>query len=115
MKIEKDSERGSLVCVVDRRLGMVATRWVDSRTLQTVSTVMKSGIGVVQRRTGAKIIDVNCPNDIKMYQENMGGVDCGDQHRVIGAGFANVSHFKKWYKKAYLAIAVFSLPQAFIA
>ena len=45
----------------------------------------------------------------------MGGVDRGDQHRVVGAGFANVAHFKKWYKKAFLAIADFSLLQAFTA
>ena len=43
----------------------------------------------------------------------MGGVDCGDQHRVVGAGFANVAHFKKWYKKAFMGIADFSLLQAF--
>ena len=38
----------------------------------------------------------------------MGGVDKGDQHRVMGASFANVSHFKKWYKKAFMGIADFS-------
>ena len=43
----------------------------------------------------------------------MGGVDHGDQHRVIGAGLANVAHFKKWFKKAFLGIADFSLLQAF--
>ena len=26
----------------------------------------------------------------------------------MGAGFANVSHFKKWYKKAFLVLADFS-------
>ena len=46
----------------------------------------------------------------------MGGVDHGDQqHRVIGAGFANVTLFKKWYKKAFLGIYDFSLLQAFTA
>ena len=45
----------------------------------------------------------------------MGGVDRGDQHRVMGAGFANVVHFKKWYKKAFLGIADFSMLQAFTA
>ena len=52
-----------------------------------------SGIGEVKRRTGAKILDVKCPNDIMMYQQNMDGVDRGDQHRVMGARFSNVSHF----------------------
>ena len=60
---------------------------------------MKSGCEVVQRRNGATVIDVQCPSDIVLYQKNMGGVDRGDQHRVIGAGFANVAHFKKWFKR----------------
>ena len=37
----------------------------------------------------------------------MGGVDRGDQDRVIGAGFANVAHFKKWFKNAFFDIADF--------
>jgi hypothetical protein len=34
----------------------------------------------------------------------MFGVDKGDQIRVQGGGFSNKAHFKKWYKKTYLAI-----------
>jgi len=45
----------------------------------------------------------------------MGGVDRGDQHRVMGAGFSNVAHFKKWYKKAYLGITDFSMLNIFSA
>ena len=113
--MDKNYERGSYVRLVDKRLGMVITRWKDSRTLQVVSTVIKNGVGVVKRRTGASVLDEKCPNDIIMHQQNMGGVDHGDQHRVIGAGFANVSHVKKLYKKVYLGIADFSFLQAFTA
>ena len=45
----------------------------------------------------------------------MGGIDRVDQHRVVGAGFANVAHFKEWYKKAFFGIADFHLLQAFTA
>ena len=45
----------------------------------------------------------------------MGGVDRGDQHRMVGADFANVSHYKKWFKKAFFGIADFCLLQAFTA
>ena len=76
---------------------------------------MKSGCEVVQRRNGATVIDVQCPSDIVLYKKNMGGVDRGDQHRVIGAGFANVAHFKKWFKKTFFGIADFCLLQAFTA
>ena len=100
---------------MDKRLGMVATKWKDSRILQTISTVMKSGADVVARRVGSTVINVSCPNDIIEYQKHMGGVDKGDQHRTMGAGFANVSHFKKWYKKAFMGLADFSLLQAFSA
>ena len=96
LALDDKSDRGSFVRLVDKRLGMVATRWKDSKMLQVFSTVMKKGVDDVQRRTGSKLINVKCPNDIIMYQKNIGGVDRGDQHRVMGAGFANVSHFKKW-------------------
>ena len=72
----------------------MATRWKDSRILQVVGTVMKKGIHEITRKTGVKLIDVTCPNDLMMYQQHIGGVDRGDQHRVMGAGFANVSYFK---------------------
>ena len=45
----------------------------------------------------------------------MDGVDRGDQHRNFGAGFTNVSHFQKLYKKAFLRIYYFSLLQEFSA
>ena len=45
----------------------------------------------------------------------MGGVDRGDQHRIVGAGFSNVAHFKKWYKKAFMGVADFLVLQAFTA
>ena len=54
---------------------------------------MKSGVGEVTRRTGATILDVQCANDVIMYQQNMDDVDRGGQHRVVGAGFAYVAHF----------------------
>ena len=111
--VTNNSPRGTFARMVDDRLGMVITRWKDSRVLQVVSTIMKKGVGTVQRRVGREKTDVRCPNDIIEYQKHMGGVDRGDQHRVVGAGFANVAHFKKWYKKAFLGICDFSLLQAF--
>ena len=115
LKLANNVARGTFKRLVDNRLGMVITRWKDSRALQVVSTIMAKGIGDVQRRVGRDKVTVRCPNDIIQYQKHMGGVDRGDQHRVVGAGFANVAHFKKWYKKAFLGICDFSLLQAFTA
>ena len=78
--------------MLHKKLGMTITKWKDSRILQVMSTVIHSGIGEVKRGIGAKIIDVRCPNDIMMYQQNMGGVNHGDQYRVMGGGFENVLH-----------------------
>ena len=95
LPLSNSSNRGSFVRLVDKRLGIVATRWKDSKILQTISTVMISGVGVVSRQVGSNVVKVSCPNDIIEYQKYMGGVDKGDQHRVMGASFANASHFKK--------------------
>ena len=94
---------------------MIISRWKDSKILHTVSTVMKHGSQTITRIQGAKLIEVECPNDIVLYQKNMGGVDRGDQHRMVGSRFANVAHFKKWYKKTFFDIADFCLLQAFTA
>ena len=69
---------------------------------------MNSGTSMIRRRTGSTNIEIKCPNNIVMYQKNMDGVNCGDQYRVMGAGFANVALFKRWYKKAFLGICDFS-------
>ena len=105
-------ERGTFKRLVDKRLGMVITRWKDSKMVQTASTIMEKGIGKVERRIGANKIIVPCPYDIIRYTQGMSGVDRGDQVRLVGAGFANVAHFKKWYKKAVLGIADFCILQA---
>ena len=115
LKLSNSDGRGDYVRVVDPRLGMVAIQWKDSKIVQTVSTIMKKGETVIKRQVGSEAVDVKCPNDIVEYQENMDGVDRGDQHRLMGAGFANVAHFKKWYKKVHMGISDFSMLQAFAA
>ena len=45
----------------------------------------------------------------------MSDVDCGDKHQIVGAGFSNVAHSKKWYKKAFMEVADFSKLDAFTA
>ena len=113
--MKNDVDRGSYIWLVDKRLEMVITRWKDSRILQTVSTIMKPGIKTISRRVGSDIIEVTCPSDIVEYQTHMDGLDRDDQHRVMGAGFDNVEHFKKWYKKVFMGIADFSFLQAYAA
>ena len=61
---------------------------------------MKRGDEEVTRRTGSKKIAVPCPNDIAMHQGNMGGIDSWDLHRIVGAGFTNVLHFKNGARRS---------------
>ena len=56
----------------------------------------------VERRIGPDVRKYPCPRLITAYHKGMGGVDRVDQLRMKGTGFANKSHFKKWYKKAFL-------------
>ena len=62
LPIEKSAERGTHVRLVDKQLGLVITRCKDSKVLQTISTIMEKGVSTVQRRTGASLIQVPCPN-----------------------------------------------------
>ena len=60
---------------------------------------MAKGFGQVTSRKVMGSIIVNYPKDIITYHQHMGGVDCGDLHRLMGEVFVNVPHFKKNYKK----------------
>lgn len=42
---------------------------------------------------------MRCPSDIVEHQMHMDGVDMGDQHRAMGAGFANVVHLNDSTRK----------------
>ena len=53
-------------------------------------------------------ITLKLPKYIIKYQQHMGGVDLGYHHRLMGAGFVNVAHFKKWYKEEFWVIDGFS-------
>ena len=50
-----------------------------------------------------------------MYVQYMGGVDRGDMLRELAGGFAEKSHFHKWYKKVNMIINDFMLLNASIA
>ena len=115
LPMDKKADRGKFIRLVDKILGMAITCWKDSKLLQVMSNVMKKGADVVQRRKWRDILDATCPNDIIMYQTYMGGVDRGNQHCIMGAGFANVSHFKKLYKNAFMRLCDFRFLNAFVA
>ena len=114
LKLPTNAKRGDCKRLVRKRLDIVTTQWKDSENLQTASTVMKNGCEIVQRRNGGTVLHIECLSGIALYQKNIGGVDRGNQHQVIGTCFVNVAHFKKWFTKVFFGIANFYLPQAFI-
>lgn len=93
---------------------LLEIQWVDSKVVQFVSAVGISGLTKVKRRHGAELLEISCPNVIREYVDNMRGVDVGDQIRAHGGGFAVKNHFKKWYKKANLAVNDFQTLQGYI-
>ena len=76
---------------------------------------MLKGDQIMNGQVSSNLVDVKCPNNIVLYQYNMGGVGRGHQNQMGGADFANVSHYKKWVKKTFFCIADFCLLQAFTA
>ena len=72
-------------------------------------------IGSVKQQVGANSVEFPCPDAMIQYQRTMFGVDKGDQFHAHGGGFSNKAHFKKWYKKTYLAILYCMLMNAVFA
>jgi len=82
---------------------------------ESSSSLQDSGLVDVKRRSGSQILNLQCEKSLKEYQEGMDAVDCSDQYRQRSSGFACKAHYKKWYKKAYVAILDFMVLNAFFA
>jgi len=67
-----------------------------------ITSVIDTDMDNAYRQVGLQKLTFNCPAIIWRYQQNMFGVDKGDQIRAAGGGFALKAHYKKWYKKVSL-------------
>lgn len=115
MNLKKTANRGTVLMAYDKVNQVIIGQWRDNKVVNFVSTVDDSGLTTVKRQSGATKLDVPCPIVLQQYQKNMFGVDKGDQMRAHGAGFSNRVHFKKWYKRVYLAILDCGLLNSLIA
>ena len=104
MTLLKTAGRGVYKIAICRQYNLMAVQWCDSRVVNQVSSYMNFGIGQVRRRVGQERRTVDCPQVVMHYQQNMGGVDRGDQKRDHFGAFAAKAHFKKWYKKTVMAL-----------
>ena len=98
--------RGTFKEFFDKTIGMFITILKNNKTLQVFSTTMTKNVGQVTRKKIRKSIMVKYPKDNIAYQQHMGRVDCGDQYRLMGEVFVNVSHFKCFSKKYFWGLLV---------
>ena len=94
--------------------GLIFGQWVDSKTVNFVSSYEDCGSGTVLRQVGSQKVEFVCPVPLIRYQMNMGGVDNGDKMRFQFGGFATHSHFKKWYMKSGFAVIDYMLLNSYI-
>lgn len=96
--------RGTFKMTFCHRSNLAAFQWCDSKVVNCVSSYRDFRVSSIQRQVGTERKRFLCPAALIHYQQNMGGVDRGDQMRAHFGGFASQSHFKKWYKKTVMAI-----------
>ena len=88
----------------DKHNEIIIGQWRDSKVVNFVSSEKNLKIGKVRRRQCNKLDKHTCPEVPVHCQQTMCGVDKGDRMRLHGGGFARKAHFKKWHKKAFLAV-----------
>ena len=116
MNLSKTKDnRGTFKLIHDSVNGILCGQWIDSKVVSFVSSLEDTGHGVVKRQVGSRKKELNCPNPLIVYQQNMGSVDKGDQMRIQGGSFGTKGHFKKWYEKIYLAVVDCMLLNSYIA
>ncbi|CAB9519499.1 unknown protein [Seminavis robusta] len=99
-----NSNRGTSILAYDDQNRVTICQWVDSKVVNVVSTLNDASMKNVQRQVGSNKETFECPAVLVEYQEDMGAIDRSDQMRGHEGGFSQKAHFKKWYKKSYLAI-----------
>lgn len=113
--VKKDTDRGTCQMKYDDQTRVLCVQWLDSKVVNVVSTLNNCSVGSVSRQVGSNRLTFQCPRVMMKYQQDMGSIDRSDQMRMHGGGFSNKAHFKKWYKKVYLAILDCMLVNSWIA
>jgi len=104
LKKDKSTTRGTYKLAVSKEFGVGVVQWVDSKVVNCVSTYIDFKEKSVSRQVGPELKHFPCPHMLVLYQLFMSGVDRVDQMRAHGGSFASIAHFKKWYKKALMAV-----------
>ncbi|CAB9531382.1 unknown protein [Seminavis robusta] len=115
LDLEKKDGRGEYKLVADKVNRLLMMQWVDNKVVTMVSSNSDTTIGTVKRQIGPLARQLDCPTAMIRYQRTMFGVDKGDELRAHFGGFSTKAHFKKWYKRVFLAILDVMLMNAHIA
>lgn len=107
--------RGTSFLCYDSQNRVTVGQWLDSKVVNFCSSLNDSGLDQVKRQVGSDKMTFDCPRVLIRYQQTMGAIDKGDQMRSHGGGFAARGHFKKWYKRVYLAIMDCGLLNSYLA
>ena len=93
-----------------------AMAWQDTKPVHMLSTGLNTLACVVNRRQkDGTYKDVGCSNAVRLYQQNMGGVDQHDYLRMARYSVQTSHIFKKWYKLFFLAMIDLALVNSYIA
>lgn len=99
----KDSQmkRGEYQEIVNGKKDICVVKWKDTKAVLMASTCLGAQpVRNVQRwdKSAKKHIDVPCPNTVRTYNENMGGVDVCDQM---------MEAYRSWHKTRKWPVKVF--------
>ena len=88
--------------------------WKDRKPVNFVNTICNyNSMGVVSRKLGdGSSIEVACPTAVKLYNQNMGGVDLADQLR--GAYTCTRKSRTRWYMRLLWFFLDLSIVNAYI-
>ena len=82
MNLEKKRNgtgRGTSKIAYSNETGLITLQWCDSKVVNCVSSYLDFRRSTVKRQVGSSKKSFDCPSALVHYQENMGGVDKGDQ------------------------------------
>ncbi len=84
---------------------------MDKKQISIISTNADHDISIVQRRKGAEIRQVTCPEAFKLYNHYMGGVDLADQKRKY---YSIARKSMKWWYYLFWFLLDTSIVNSFI-
>lgn len=107
-----DKSKGKKGTLIMKQKGnILATKWVDKREVNLLSTNSNPTQTVVQRKTKGGIADVSIPTSVADYNTNMGGVDLADQLR---ASYQVGRASKRWWRYLFWFLVQTAMINSFL-